>query len=433
MLKKDKKKPLLSDSLATDDNKGFVSADADQHRDRITRFATLKHRAKNQENYLFTLAQFKENYEKDVKNQESINALKSAQKLNECGNYLLFKNFYTIGEVKLAKLRTCGQHLLCPFCAAIRASRAIQRYVERIDQVLQENRKLKPVLITLTVKNGSDLAERSEHLMKSFRTLLERRRDYLKKGWGYSEFCKVQGAMYSYENTFNEKTGEWHPHIHMFALVDQWIDQQEFSEYWHSITGDSMVVDVRRAKKEKGHGYSKAAAEVCKYALKFGDLSVEKTWEAFKVLKGKRLTGSFGLLWGVKIPDTMTDDMPEGDLPYLEMLYKFAYGKKSYYDLAATRNVEPQQADRMRSEEEGTNDRHDRSRAVVEAMPAEVRTVAGGAPLRRPQQGRKKQHWRIPPQTRVRVRQRIRRWDGYLYNIDLLPYVDHRLLAFIEG
>ena len=183
--------------MTGDDNRGFASANADEHNDRITRFATLKHRAKNQENYLFSLAQFKDNYEKDVKNEESIKALKSAQKLNECGNYLLFKNFYTIGEVKLSKLRTCGQHLLCPFCAAIRASRAIQKYVERINQVLQENRKLKPVLITLTVKNGSDLAERSEHLMKSFRTLLERRRDYLKKGWGYSEFCKVQGAMYS--------------------------------------------------------------------------------------------------------------------------------------------------------------------------------------------------------------------------------------------
>ena len=420
--------------MATDDNKGFVSADADQHRDRITRFATLKHRAKNQENYLFTLAQFKENYEKDVKNQESINALKSAQKLNECGNYLLFKNFYTIGESS-SQNSTCGQHLLCPFCAAIRASRAIQRYVERIDQVLQENRKLKPVLITLTVKNGSDLAERSEHLMKSFRTLLERRRDYLKKGWGYSEFCKVQGAMYSYENTFNEKTGEWHPHIHMFALVDQWIDQQEFSEYWHSITGDSMVVDVRRAKKEKGHGYSKAAAEVCKYALKFGDLSVENTWEAFKVLKGKRLTGSFGLLWGVKIPDTMTDDMPEGDLPYLEMLYKFAYGKKSYYDLQATRHVEPKETDRMRSEEEAPTDRHDRMRDVDLARTDGAYLSEGRAfvPLRLGGTVRKKAHWRIPPSTRVRVRQRIRRWDGYLYNIDLFPYVEHRLLAFIEG
>ena len=346
MLKKDNKKAHISDTLAGDEIQALQSANADQHRDRITRFATLKHRAKNQENYLFTLAKFKENYEKDVKNEESIKALKSAQKLNECGNYLLFKNFYTIGEVKLSKLRTCGQHLLCPFCAAIRASRAIQKYVERIDQVLKENRKLKPVLITLTVKNGSNLAERSEHLMKSFRTLLERRRDYEKKGRGFNEFCKVQGAMYSYENTFNEKTGEWHPHIHMFALVDQWIDQQEFSEYWHSVTGDSMVVDVRRAKREKGHGYSKAAAEVCKYALKFGDLSVEKTWEAFKVLKGKRLTGSFGLLWGVKIPDTMTDDMPEEDLPYLEMLYKFTYGKKSYYDLLITRHVEAQAGER---------------------------------------------------------------------------------------
>lgn len=426
MAKKDNKKAHISDDLAVDEIQALQSADADKHRDRITRFATLKHRAKNQENYLFTLAQFKENYEKDVKNQESINALKSAQKLNECGNYLLFKNFYTIGEVKLAKLRTCGQHLLCPFCAAIRASRAIQRYVERIDQVLQENRKLKPVLITLTVKNGSDLAERSEHLMKSFRKLLDRRRDYEKKGRGFNEFCKVQGAMYSYENTFNEKTGEWHPHIHMFALVDQWIDQQEFSEYWHSITGDSMVVDVRRAKKEKGHGYSKAAAEVCKYALKFGDLSVEKTWEAFKVLKGKRLTGSFGLLWGVKIPDTMTDDMPEGDLPYLEMLYKFAYGKKSYYDLAITRHVEPQPNEQARCE--GTQSRaasESVSDSGVDDVAYRVRTSSRHA--------RKKPHWRVSPSTRVRVRQRIRRWDGYLYNIDLFPYVEHRLLAFIEG
>ena len=273
--------------------------------------------------------------------------------------------------------------------------------------------------------------------MKSFRTLLERRRDYEKKGRGFNEFCKVQGAMYSYENTFNEKTVEWHPHIHMFALVDQWIDQQEFSEYWHSITGDSMVVDVRRAKKEKGHGYSKAAAEVCKYALKFGDLSVEKTWEAFKVLKGKRLTGSFGLLWGVKIPDTMTDDMPEGDLPYLEMLYKFVYGKNSHYDLAMTRIVEPQANIERMSEEEATTDRHDMREIERGAKTADVRgaaaaegTQAVGVDTKR---GRKKQHWKVPPVTRVRVRQRIRKWDGYLYNIDLFPYVEHRLLAFIKA
>ena len=108
-------------------------------------------------------------------------------------------------------------------------------------------------------------------------------------------------------------------------------------------------------EKEKGHGYSKAAAEVCKYALKFGDLSVEKTWEAFKVLKGKRLTGSFGLLWGVKIPETMTDDMPDDEtLPYMEMLYKFVYGKKSHYDLAITRMVEPKARERAEEKEATT-------------------------------------------------------------------------------
>ena len=94
--------------------------------------------------------------------------------------------------------------------------------------------------------------------------------------------------------------------------------------------------------------------------MKFGDLSVEKTWAAFNVLKGKRLTGSFGLLWGVKIPENLADEMPDDqDLPYLEMLYKFVSGKQSYYDLASTRHVEPQANIERMSEEEDTTDRHD--------------------------------------------------------------------------
>ena len=52
----------------------------------------------------------------------------------------------------------------------------------------------------------------------------------------------------------------------------------------------------------------------------------------------------------------MPDDQ---DLPYLEMLYKFVYGKNSHYDLAMTRIVEPQAKIERMSEEEGTTDRHD--------------------------------------------------------------------------
>ncbi|MEG0835884.1 MAG: protein rep [Christensenellaceae bacterium] len=434
-MKKDNKKPLLSEALVGTDNKGLQSALADQHRDRITRFGILKHRAKQQENFLWTLAKFKENYPNDLPSEETTKALKSAQKLQGCGNFLLFKNYYTIDQTKLAKFHVCNQHLLCPFCAGIRASKAIQKYSERVDEVLKQKRKLKVALLTLTVKNGHDLQERSSHLITSLRTLIKRRQDYKKKGRGFNEFCKIDGAMYSYENTYNEQTGEWHPHVHMLVLLNDWIDQEQLSETWHEITGDSFVVDVRRVKKSKEFGYAKAAAEVCKYALKFGDLTVEKTWEAFKILKGKRLSGAFGSLYGVKIPENLADEMPDDqDLPYLEMLYKFVFGKHSYYDLVMTRQVEPQANDRMRSEEEGSTDRHDRMRDFDVVMTDEARTlpVRGHAVTERPQRGRKKAHWRIPPKTRVRVRERIRRWDGIMYNIDLFPYVEHRLLAFIS-
>jgi len=169
--------------------------------------------------------------------------------------------------------------------------------------------------------------------------------------------------------------------------------------------------------------------------LKFGDLSVEKTWEAFKVLKGKRLTGSFGLLWGVKIPDAMTDDMPQEDLPYLEMLYKFAYGKQSYYDLLITRHVEPKADNEIRKDGRGESTRTDArisAGAVAQTDGAYLREGRVSVPLRVGGTIRKKPHWKLPPKTRVRLLQRIRRWDGIMYNIDLFPYVEHRLLAFIS-
>ena len=428
MLNTTNKKAHNSSTLAGAELQASTSTYVDEHNDRIARLATLKNRAKQQENHLWSLAAF--DTDKDTKDKASCLATKSAHKLSQCGNYLLFKNYYTVGEVKLTKMRVCNQHLLCPFCASIRASRSIQRNNPKVVEILRQNRKLKPVLLTLTVANGSDLAERQKHLMDSFRTLIKRRQDWLKKGWGYNEFCKLLGGFYSYENTYNEKTCEWHPHLHIFGVLEEWIDQESLSRTWHEITADSMIVDIRRVRKHKQLGYGKAIAEVCKYALKFGDLSVEKTWEAYTVLKGDRkvgfrLSGSFGLLRGVKMDDeATTDDDLQEDLPYLEMLYKFVFGKHSYYDLVMTRQVEPQANEQARCE--GTQSRaasESVSDSGVDDVAYRVRTSSRHA--------RKKKHWQISPVTRVRVRQRIRRWGGYLYNIDLFPHVERRLLDFI--
>ena len=377
--------------MAGGEIQALQSANADQHRDRITRFSLLKHRAKLQENFLYSKVEFNQNGQ----TEKSYKAMKAASKLSGCGQFLLFRNYYTLDQVKLEKFHVCNQHLLCPMCAGIRAARSMNRYIQRIDVLMRQNPRLKPVLLTLTVKNGEDLQERFEHLTRSFRTLLQRYRDFKKKGWGFNQFCKIDGGFYTTEYTYNEKTKQWHPHIHIFALINDWIDQEELAETWHDITHDSYIVDVRRVRKTKEHGYSKAVAEVCKYALKFSDLSLENTWEAFLVLKGKRLTGSFGSMHGIKIPDTATpDEMPKEELPYLAMLYHFVFAKKSYYDLVITRHVEPQ----VRTDEE-----KQKQQASALAQGEAVFVF----------QGRKKQHWQVSPYIRVRVKHRIKRWDGY--------------------
>ena len=381
LTKKDNKKAHNSDTLAGDELQALQSANADQHRDRITRFGILKHRAKLQEQYLWTQVDFKSESEDDLSNK----ALKAATKLKGCGQFLIFRNYYTIDQVKLEKFHVCGQHLLCPMCAGIRAARSMNRYIQRIEEIMRQNRKLKPVLITLTVKNGEDLQERFEHLTGSFKTLLQRYRDFKKKGRGFNQFCKIDGGFYTTEYTFNNKTNQWHPHIHIFALLNDWIDQEELAETWHDITLDSYIVDVRRVRKTKEEGYSKAVAEVCKYALKFSDLSTEKTFQAFLTLKGKRLTGSFGSMHGVKIPEKATDDMPTEELPYLELLYRFVFGERSYYNLEITKDVKPKAKDN--DDEEELRQRGEGGRSQ-KAIKDEARTlpVRGHAVTERPQQ-----------------------------------------------
>ena len=124
-------------------------------------------------------------------------------------------------------------------------------------------------------------------------------------------------------------------------MLTDWIDQEELAETWHEITYDSYIVDVRRVRKPKLRDTAKLLQRSVSM-LKFSDLSTENTWHAFLSLKGKRLTGSFGSMHGVKIPDTATpDDKPSEELPYMEMLYRFVFGPKSYYNLEITKDVKP--------------------------------------------------------------------------------------------
>lgn len=362
----EKRKPSLDSALTGDASKGFD--EICNFTDRVNRYSDAKTRQLRILNHVRGLSQVEKS---DLRLHSHLDFTKLQGQLAGCGNYLVFNQYYTVGKVRLAKASFCKNHLLCQLCAIRRGAKQVQSYMDRCDVIESKNKNLKPYLLTLTVKNGDDLPERYEHLRKSVTKMLKRRRDYLEKGRGFSQLSKIHGGVFSYEMT--KKKNGYHPHVHMVVYMDpkdpiyfpfdtrphkfspdEWdiltpaqkknekekwkkwgsiASQSLLAKEWNKITGDSKIVDLRPISQDRASGL----VEVFKYALKFSDLDPEENVIAYSYLKGKRLTGSFGNLWGVKVPDKMTDELLE-DLPYVELFYK--YSKAGYTLDTATPKVE---------------------------------------------------------------------------------------------
>lgn len=237
-----------------------------------------------------------------------------AAKVQGCGDYLVFRHYMAVDTVRLHAAHFCKKHLLCPLCAIRRGSKALAAYLGRWECIRAQKPLLQPFLVTLTVKDGPDLAERFKHLHKSQHELWKRKH----RGRGCS-LDGVQGAVWSYEIKRGKGSGIWHPHLHMIAMAETAPDAVELSREWHEITGDSYIVDVRPISQEDPvSGF----IEVFKYAVKFSDQEPADTVHAWETLRGKRLLASAGCFRGVVVPDELTDDSSDMDgLAYMDLLY----------------------------------------------------------------------------------------------------------------
>lgn len=250
---------------------------------------------------------------------------KPLQRLQSCGDYLVFRHYWTVDQVKLHGARLCKQHLICPLCAIRRGAKALKAYLDRWEVIRAEKTALRPFLVTLTVKDGPDLAERFEHLKRSQRELWKRKQR--RRG---SVLDGVAGAVWSYEVKRGQGSGLWHPHLHMIALAEVQPDQVELAREWHGITGDSFVVDVRPiSQDDPASGF----IEVFKYAIKFSDQPHADTLHAFQTLRGKRLLEPSGCFRGVVEPEGLLDDCEalEG-LPFVTLFYRYMRGGYSLTD-----------------------------------------------------------------------------------------------------
>ena len=239
-----------------------------------------------------------------------------AAKVQGCGDYLIFRHYFTIDRVKLHAASLCRKHLLCPLCAIRRGSKFLAAYLQRWEYIKAQNPALNAYLVTLTVKDGDDLKERFDHLQKAQKELWKRKA----RKYPTSLDC-VQGAVWSYEIKRGSGSGSWHPHLHMIALSETMPDAEKLSKEWHNITGDSFIVDVRPiSQKDPASGF----IEVFKYAVKFSDQTPEDTVHAWVTLSSKRLLASSGCFRGVDVPESLLDDSEGLDgLPFVALFYRY--------------------------------------------------------------------------------------------------------------
>jgi plasmid rolling circle replication initiator protein Rep len=300
------------------------------HEKRLARYSTAKARQQKVTDYILQ--------QNEINDKPTF--LKELDALQECGSFLVFRHYYELEKYRMLAGCTCKKHLLCSLCAIRRAAKYVAVYDEKIKQV-QADQAFDFLFITLTIKNGPDLSERYSHLRESFKKLLQRRKDSLMvKQKKKSLFRFVEGAIFSYEVTFNDDSREYHPHLHMIALVKKGtFDFQEKTygekpvnlvpelwaglvQDWKEITGDSKIVDVRLIDDEEGK--MSALVETFKYALKFGEMAPVVQLECYKVLKTRRLIGSMGELYGVSVPENLSDELLPGEEKYIDLVYQYS-------------------------------------------------------------------------------------------------------------
>jgi hypothetical protein len=182
----------------------------------------------------------------------------------------------------------------------------VSAYAEKVATVTAgEGSSLIPAMVTLTVKNGEDLAERLAHLKSSWRNMLAaaRKGKSCKMRNEFVEWNKVVGCVRSIEITKSE--AGWHPHIHAFVLLTDYIHQPSLSAEWQRFTGDSFVVGVTKCK----NGIVPGLIETLKYCSKLTELAYPDILHVWRTAKGSRFTDPQGILRGVPEPEIDQDDV----------------------------------------------------------------------------------------------------------------------------
>lgn len=251
----------------------------------------------------------------------------------ECGTFLQFH--VTDTAKKLFSANFCKDRL-CPMCNW-RRSLKIFGQASAVMNLLESEKKYRFIFLTLTVKNciAEDLSRTVQMLLDGWRFMYHKDKRFMKI---------AKGTFRTLEVTRNvDKTslsyGTYHPHLHVIIAVNpsyfkgkDYVTQKEFRSMWRSACDldydprcDVKVIkpDVQN-RKDGVISFSKAVAEVSKYAVKSADFlsgtvddSVSYVRAFLEALSGRRLIGYTGCFAKAR-KQLRLDDLETGDLVHVE-------------------------------------------------------------------------------------------------------------------
>lgn len=209
-------------------------------------------------------------------------------KLLECRTQAWFVRHSDTGEVRVSS-HHCRLRW-CPLCSRARSAFLQQQVQSWFSSVKS------PKFLTLTVKHTQDsLSDQLSGLYDSWQRLRKLK----------VMIHKCKGGVWFFQLCFNNRTSEWHPHIH--CIIDSaYISHNWLSRQWLKITGDSKVVDIRAVRDPKD-----VAEYVAKYAARpaqMDRLSTKRCIELVTCMHGRRMCGVWGNAQGLSLRPHKLED-----------------------------------------------------------------------------------------------------------------------------
>jgi len=217
------------------------------------------------------------------------------ERLCECGDYLRFLLDEEKEKAKLERANFCGIRL-CPVCMYKKSRKEGFKIAVVMDAIEKKEGK-QFIMVTFTAPNvkAKDLQNEIKKYNDAFRYLVQKVPEVQK-------ICK--GYIRKLEITFNEKRGDYHPHIHVLMAVNKsyfkdrtYLSSDKWLHFWRRVMRDDTITQVDVRKAYRSINKKSGAYEISKYVAISNDYTYsQKVFEVFHwALKGRRLITTSGL------------------------------------------------------------------------------------------------------------------------------------------